>query len=728
VAVDGRRAYHRAGTHLEILDAANPAHLERLGRTPPLSRDAPASGDVVVSRGIVALSTADGVLLVDARDPRAPEELAWLELQGSVRRLVANDHLVAALVSVDEFGPAGVQIIDLADPDTPRLAGFVELIGIASNVWLADDVLWTYSSPPSSTREAHTTASQLRRLDVSDPDQPREIPIADPGTRYRDDEVWAMTLVGNTLYQVVDLDPPNPGADDEYVRYRSVRVLGVHPTHPEVEDRGEWRADAGSGWSSFGTLLWDSLLAQVVGHRLVVSSSRTGVFGDGQLLSLFDVSDPGAPLPLPDLEQSLAQPTCEQTGAPAVSGSLIWLPCADGLRVLDLDRAANSYQVGYYRPAELPRRPRRSRQPVFVGDTLWVVDDAPSTTDDDTSVRTRLDGWNVAGPGEPVLAGSRYLPWSVETMATDGRYLYVVGTQWGDVRVVDVRDPAHPVEVARLDRSEERSLCQGTGRNQPCAAQGPNASAVRYGKLLIAYQTGVGIGDIEVIDVRDPTHPVEETWIDGFRTTDVAFGDKLVWQLGYMGPVPSAFDLSQLGTGDTEPREVTGLSGLWDSGVEGSCLGTQGDRAFLAQTLDGSAGRVSGSGGGPPTLAIRALGRDGAGGVQVTSAITLSQQAHHPNNRSSCGMFVGGNRVLLTVYGGGWGEPDQHYVLDIADPDQLRLMAAERGGVWPSPFALRDGMLYELSDSGLTRWLLEPDTATSSATAEPRSWAPSGAG
>src|SRR5262249_48624682 len=156
-------------------------------------------------------------------------------------------------------------------------------------------------------------------------------------------------------------------------------------------------------------------------------------------------------------------------------GNRFWLPCSDGPRIVDVAESATERELGRYVPTTLPGLGGESndhRAPaVFVGDTFWTAEDKPVTGGAARPGPTGVGGWHFPYSGEAMLVGQWSARWPVEVMATDGRYLYLVGNTWGDISVVDVREPGHPVEVAHLERGPARAACPGGDGMHPCPYQ-----------------------------------------------------------------------------------------------------------------------------------------------------------------------------------------------------------------------------------------------------------------
>lgn len=727
VAVDRTRAYLTVGGRLEVLDVADPARPRRLGASAllshlPLVGGGLGAGSALAARGgVVAAPTEGGLLVVDARDPAAPVETAWLPLDGKVLDLVGNDRVVAALTTLDYMGPAGVQLVDVADPARPRRAGFVELVGREARLWLDGDTLWTLTTPswaapaPASVAPSDEAAllarvaaasrtgrvdfatSGLRRLDLADPDRPRELAVDDLTLAAPGDTLPAFAVDGERLYYVEQDDSATDGRSHE------VRVARIDRETGGLTPLGQWQ-EPGYLEVAWG---WD---LRVLGRQLLVRLPSDS--GDGRRLQVLDVGDPAAPRRLPALDAALDAQSCQGNAAPAVGAGLLWLPCSDSLRAVDISEAGAGQELGRYTPLEAPRlreaAGRGSPQAVFAGPILWTVDDAPSP--DPKGASYMLGGWQVDGPGVPRRVGALPLNGPADVLATDGHYLYAVGGRWGDVSVVDVRDPARPVALARLERGKERQAqCdRDEGEFRPCLGE-VSAAATGKGRLLIGYR-GLGPeGDIEVLDVFDPRHPRVLGWQDhpesypSIVASMVAAG-RTAWLRveSQVGASVERIDLPTAGSAASATSDYHGRAISYNS-----CLAVAGERAFVAQVPDKEHGPTAEAAAAEAPLELLALDADADGSLRSTAVITLSQSILAPDIDTSCRMAAD-ERTLLLGVDSSWDRPSELTVVDVSDPTRLVVRGTYRGDSWPQPFALRDGIAYELSGNGLGRWAVEP--------------------
>jgi hypothetical protein len=142
------------------------------------------------------------------------------------------------------------------------------------------------------------------------------------------------------------------------------------------------------------------------------------------------------------------------------------------------------------------------------GDTLYVASaDHPGYSRSDGDIRLV----DVSNPAQPALLGTIELR-SSRALAVQGEFLFVAGR---GLRVVDVSDPRRPRSIGQLD----------TGLLRAIDAKG------RY---LYALQeaTGQSPGGLVVIDVSDPTRPTRVGFVEIAGARDMAISGNLAYIVG----------------------------------------------------------------------------------------------------------------------------------------------------------------------------------------------------
>jgi hypothetical protein len=250
LAVEGDYAYVAAWTDglwiVDVSDPLSPLPLSRVGfgEVPPYGlalRVDVQDGFAYLASGGMGTEGGDwspgeaapeqaGVLVVDARDPAAPEVTAHLATPGEATGIDVRGNYACvadgwALLVVDVSDPAapfvagrlaldddwlrdvtlrgdhaylassvgGVVVADVADPAAPRLVDWIESDGEPESVLAGDGVLFVGLA--NETRDPYGGTGGVEVYDLGNPDAPERIAGLDLGG-----EVWGMALDGDTLY------------------------------------------------------------------------------------------------------------------------------------------------------------------------------------------------------------------------------------------------------------------------------------------------------------------------------------------------------------------------------------------------------------------------------------------------------------------------------------------------------------------------------------------------
>jgi len=299
-----------------------------------------------------------------------------------------------------------------------------------------------------------------------------------------------------------------------------------------------------------------------------------------------DVSDPAAPVVIGSLPiaDAFATDVVYADGLAFVSAQPL------GLVVFDVSDPANPVQVGVYDVDEPGNQQMRSVQVAndiaFLGKDNGVI--AFDISDPANITRLGTLNFNVPGSGQSiivdndrVLVGNRYhgvrvidaanlAEMSQITLIENGGFSFKVTVHEGiayvvdligQLRLVDISDPANPVELSRV-----RDLVQ------------PYRVDVANG---IAYVTQQGSSDVPdggltLIDVSDPTNPE----VLQFVPTAASANGVLVHQ----GTIFVASGLTGTGEGNLETfdQETLGMLDLVDAGNTPLDVTVSGNHAFAA--------------------------------------------------------------------------------------------------------------------------------------------------
>ena len=388
---------------------------------------------------------------------------------------------------------AGLIIIDVSDPRHPQLAGQLEPIDSAVALTLLGNLAFVADS-----------GFGLLILDVSDPASPRQVgQYAISGGA--GDLVLAVPYLfvasGEGLAMIDILDPTNPSSIG-YIPLSS-RVFAVDVAGSLVF----------AGTRNLDIISFANPAAPVALASYPQPSTVTDVEADGTLvyvcdfengLSIFDISDPAAPV-LVAGQGTLHNALCLTVDAP-----LVMTGDTSGLSVFD---AANPASVARSGGFEL-------EGPVagfaLSNDNLFVADRSRGL------VIVRLDP--ILGPVE---VGRLEVAGGLQALAPDGQHIYAAADDV-TLRVIDVTDPTHPEESARIDFA---------GESQGIAVIGDYACVVTrmggtYGGLFLAgiespsNPEGVGMLSMDTSFptgiATDGVYAYLSDWEEGLLVVDLA--------------------------------------------------------------------------------------------------------------------------------------------------------------------------------------------------------------
>jgi hypothetical protein len=465
IEVRGGVAYVAIATYgIAILDVTDPRHISTLAMLETWN----AQAVHLVSDRLLVADGSEGLVVILVADPRAPITLGSYPTQGEAVGVSAMGEFAV----VTTIYTPGVEIIDLSDPASPRMAGNykfrtnahdVEIDGHLAYVAGGDDGVlvldltdpiapvdvahldtWGYARDVSLDGSLLALADGeggLRLIDVSDPTAPMlvtRLERSGSADRVTVSEGMAYALYGQSVLEIVDVrDPRGPHV---------VRSVAMQDHFSEtIRFRGD----------------------------IAVVGGSSGV-------RILDVSQPLAPLELATIQEP------KFANAIEFSGDLVFVgyDYGGGLLIIDVadprvPRGIARYQV---------TGPRASIEAIEVVDPYaYFVSDT---------------GFTILDVSDPTSPRSKavYDVSSAYTLAVHGRWAYI-GTA-RDVQVWDVVDPAAATPVARLD------------------AEYPRATMVEGNHL---YYTDVD--GLHVVDVSDPRRPTETGFVPGwFGRLDIRDG------------------------------------------------------------------------------------------------------------------------------------------------------------------------------------------------------------
>jgi hypothetical protein len=171
VRVAGSRAFLKDATDkLQVVDLADPTAPRDLAVT-----------DFVLQRPLVAVSETlllgrgpAGLQLVDVSDPDQP---ALVSVLPGLEQGDFQDAVVVGTRVYVAFGAQGLRIVDIADPTRPTAVGAWGSGGQQRAIWVAVDGPMVYLGQMRETGSPGDTPTGISVIDATDPSQPRELPF-----------------------------------------------------------------------------------------------------------------------------------------------------------------------------------------------------------------------------------------------------------------------------------------------------------------------------------------------------------------------------------------------------------------------------------------------------------------------------------------------------------------------------------------------------------------------
>lgn len=362
----------------------------------------------------------DGLLIYDISNPLEPLPAGSLTMPGAARNMALVDNY---LLLADDY--KGLRIFDISNPTYPQEISFVEQIGYISNV----SVFWPYAYVSDWFN------ADLYVIDISDLEQPTKVGIFDPFEVVHG--LYGVAVVNNQAFVsmaergMYNLDVSNPHTPTRlgvynplgipsdlaiwqnylYVSNRDVvaiditnpRLPVVHGTTTNDGDTHSAGAYAGYAYANFGAYPTQVYITDFRNPDAPIfagsfethgSMNKMKVYaGYGYLavdgLQILDLTDPSSPLVMGTYV------AYNHVSSLAVQGDYVYLADGQNLRIINASDKYNPYSVGLIGVAE-----------------------------------------------------------EVKEVDVEGNYVYAAWTNYnfegGGVSIIDVSDPALPVEVSRI--------------------------------------------------------------------------------------------------------------------------------------------------------------------------------------------------------------------------------------------------------------------------------------
>jgi hypothetical protein len=524
---------------------------------PALAQDCPElvghwpygpAGSVAISGSYAYVTSGAGLKVVDIADPETPRVVGEVGLQPTFTQSIA---VSGGYVYVPD-SEAGLRIVDVSDPTAPVEVGFLDTQGRAVGVAVEGEYAYVAD-----------WFMGLRVVSIATPSQPVEVGSVDtPGN------AGGVAVAGGYAYV----------ADDT----GGLRVIDIStPSAPFEVGSVDTPGNA---------------------YYIALAGDYAYVADYGAGLRVINISDPANPVEVGSLDTPGAA-WC----VAVVEGYAYVADDTEGLRVVDISTPSQPAEVGFF------DTPGNAYSVAVAGGYAYVADwehglrvidvSTPSAPVDAGVVVTPggSDGLavegsyayigfyptgfrvvNIADPTAPVDVGFVDTPDYAYDLASAGSYAYVAAYNAG-LRVIDVSTPSTPVETGHLDTPDPAMGVAVSGGYAYVAVNSPGllvvdisnpSEPVQVGSFdppgpawevtvsgHYAYVANAGLG-LRVVDVSTPSDPIEVGWIRSTGSTyDVAVSGRYAYLANGLG----GLRIIDVSTPET-PVEV----GSWDS--EGPAL------------------------------------------------------------------------------------------------------------------------------------------------------------
>jgi hypothetical protein len=576
VAIQGNYAFVGAGPRMLILDLSDPLVPVRVGETPPMPDEVK---DIEVAGGYAyALDAGSAMHIVSIANPATPD------LMGEYQAPMYTNHLaIAGNYAYMASWEGGLRIVDISDPTAPAEVGYLDTF-YAQDVAYAEDVAVT-------GKYAYVVVNGgLHIVNITNPRLPFE--VGGPVSQGR-----LVVVAGNYAYlaggglRIVDIS--NPAAPHEVGYFdKPYSVLGLM-----VAGRYAYLVDYASGLhivnitypnAPYETgnyfVSFPNDVAVAGGYAYV--ASETG-------LRVINVAKPTAPF-----EASRYNITI--SNAVTVVNDYAYLTNGYGLQIVNVAKPASLFEEGYYDTPGNATGVSVAGNYAYIADGYWglrivnISDPAAPLEVSDSNISASdvvvvgkyayvayavdikgiVEGWisivDVANPAAPFVV---YIISNGYRLAVAGDYAYIAD-DWG-LRIVDISDPAAPVEVstytiaisgdfavagdyAYVSNAAGLVIIDVSNPNEPVGVgqlETPISHVAVSGDY--AYLAGLS-GGLKVVNVSDPAAPYEVGYypIPGYAYAVAVDGNNIYVSYRDLG----LYILRYIGDGDFDTKIALPLS------------------------------------------------------------------------------------------------------------------------------------------------------------------------
>ena len=522
VEVEGDYAYVGQGGCLVILDVSDPSSPQAVGKVgglPGYIYDIDICGTCVYLVGY-----SGGLEIVDVSTPESPVLLGSCSVEEPSRHVFVKDHYAYVL------GSSGLYIIDVGNAENPTLISSCILDADLSGIAFQGDYAYIAAG-----------SSGLQVVDISDPSNPFLAGSCGTGSssgRFAGiclDENLAYVSSCGTGWVVIDISNP------------------IHPTIVSIQENGFCYSQA-----------------VLVGERIYWLNGNYG-------LRALDISDPFVPI----VDSASSIEVGRDSRDFCISEGYAYVALRDlGLYIVDLNADSGPAVISVYAPLMNPYQVKVKGDYAYVIDlidsSLYVVDISnPSepiivnTLDTNSAIadidiegeyaylavgETGLIIVNIGDPTLPLVEVTYDTGGTAQQIDVSGNLAYIANDY--DLLIVDVSNPQHPVDVASYDFvpsllmgvyvhdeyvfAIDQTSVRVLDCSDPNAIQETSSYELPNGIDAICFEQGYlyAVGQssgLRIIDMRDPTKPVQIAWDRCADGLDICIQDSHAYIAGCNG-------------------------------------------------------------------------------------------------------------------------------------------------------------------------------------------------
>lgn len=404
---------------VEIVDVRDPTTARVVGH---YDVEEGAVRAVAVAGNRLYASADQGIRILDVSNPSSPTLLGHFPLNAEGPVVVSGTHLFLAA--------GGLHVLDVSNPAAPTEVATVPGPVFAGGVALVGSRLYVTNTELDATRT-------LEIYDVTTPTAPVRVggfALQNSGRNLAISGTSAYIALYTSGLRVLDVSDPRGGIAATVDTPHTASDVAFVRSYAYVADRFSIRIlDASDPLNptEVGSSPLDS-------ERLVVSGTHAySLYGAAPtIFEVLDVSNPLAPAVVgtftaPDVIRDIA-----------VAGERVYLTLDSGsLRIVDVSNPTAPVEVGHY---DFP--PNATALSVAIsGNYAYVSALSTFTGPDSGSGLYVLDVSNPAAPTQ-VYYSSHPIYQVIGDILIHGGYAYLSSISEGEVRRLDLSDPAHPVE------------------------------------------------------------------------------------------------------------------------------------------------------------------------------------------------------------------------------------------------------------------------------------------